>query len=65
MTFFTTARLVPLKNNKQNVREVGDCKRKLMSTLGHSAGFSVTGHLIMGPLALGHEGWLATDKMDF
>lgn len=36
-----------------------------MSTLGRSAGFSVTGRLIMGPLALGHEGWLDRDKMDF
>lgn len=36
-----------------------------MSTLGHRASFSVTGVLIMGPLAPGHEGWLAGDRMDF
>lgn len=40
-------------------------KKKLMSTLGHRASSSVTGVLIMGPLAPGHQGWLADHRMDF
>ncbi|TEA35103.1 hypothetical protein DBR06_SOUSAS33710065, partial [Sousa chinensis] len=33
--------------------------------LGCKADFVVTGHLILGSFALGNEGWLISDQMDF
>lgn len=40
-------------------------KKKLLSTWDIGADFSLTERQIMGPLALGHVNWMASDGMDF